>query len=145
MNGRDADNRHQPDQFVRRLGYSYDGGETWTDFRNATDLPNPQCHGATKRYRHNGADVLLYTGPSTTFRQDEKPYGRWNMAMHISRDGGKSWSRPQVFYKPVSSYSDMTIFDDGTVGVIYERGAEGTVRYWDELAFARFKIDLSKF
>jgi sialidase-1 len=37
-----------------------------------------------------------------------------------------------------ASYSDLAALDDGTIGIVYERGPAGSTHYWDEIAFARF-------
>lgn len=145
VNSRDSDHRNRPDRMKRRFATSQDGGETWKDVRETSDIPNPEVHNPIKRYTHGGVDVLLTTTPASRVRQEKHPYGRRNMSLLISRDNGLTWSQPQTIYDDVSSYSEILPMPDGTVCVIYERGPAGSVRYWDELAFVRLQLDLGKF
>ena len=46
-----------------------------------------------------------------------------------------------MIYPHPSSYSDLAVLDDGTIGIVYERGPKGGDHYWDEIQFARFNLD----
>ena len=74
--------------------------------------------------------------------------------MKCSRDRGRTWQPEQVLYDEgatwshgrtvwphPSSYSDMAVLDDITIGIVYERGNRGSKRYWNEVRFARFDLD----
>ncbi|WP_425395354.1 sialidase family protein [Aeoliella sp.] len=143
LNSRDSNNRHRPDRIARIIAYSDDGGDTWYDRRDDRTLVNPQVHAATHRYTHDGRDALLVTLPSSQVREEQHPYGRRNLSMHVSFDEGRTWSEPQTIYPYTSSYSDIVTFPDGTIGIIYERGPEGSPAYWRELAFVRLKLHWS--
>ncbi len=52
--------------------------------------------------------------------------GNHDIVLKRSRDRGRTWGPEEV------------VLDDGTIGLVYERGPAGGTRYWDEIAFARF-------
>ncbi|MCC6680602.1 MAG: exo-alpha-sialidase [Phycisphaeraceae bacterium] len=139
VNARDADNSHRPDHIVRRVAISDDGGETWQPW-DGQPLESPQCHGAIERYVHDGRDLLLFSNPKSAFRQTEHPYGRVNMSIRVSADEGKTWQVSRTIYPGPSSYSDIVVLRDGTIGVVYENGEQGGTHYWTNLDFARFNL-----
>jgi sialidase-1 len=48
--------------------------------------------------------------------------GRVNLAVRISYDEGETWSEGKVINPGKSMYSDLTICEDGTIGILYEPG-----------------------
>lgn len=63
--------------------------------------------------------------------------------MRLSYDEGKTWPVARLLHKGPSSYSSMTVFPDGTIGIIFETGPseDGRVDYLAKLAFARFNLE----
>lgn len=70
--------------------------------------------------------------------------------LQLSTDDGKTWTR-RYRYAPApapyfTGYSDITVFADGSIGVLYERGeyAEGDSKSerYDEMAFVRVPFEL---
>lgn len=119
----------------RLIATSYDGGETWCDFRKDEFLiedlaPGPfgcgGCNGAIIRVdkadlkdNHllpNGADgVTVFTNPHA--------YARENMAACISFDSSKTWDRVKVFYPGFAAYSSIEFNSfTQTFCVLYEYG-----------------------
>lgn len=126
-----------PDNLRHLTAISKDGGVTWSAVQRMEELITPRCHGAVERY---DAKTLLFSAPASPIRQEEHPYGRYNLTVRISQDEGATWSTGRTIWPHPGSYSDMAVLDDGTVAFIYERGEKGTTHYWDELHFARFNL-----
>ena len=133
-----------PDNLRHLTAISHDGGETWSDLRRAEELITPRCHGATERFTlasQHDKNRLLFSSPASPFRQKEHPYGRYNLTVRLSYDEGATWTAGRTIWPHPSSYSDIAVLDDMTVGFIYERGDKGSTHYWDELHFARFNLE----
>ena len=133
-----------PDNLRHLVAVSPDGGETWGPVRRQEELITPRCHGSTERYtlapQHN-RDRLLFSSPASPFRQDEHPYGRYNLTVRLSYDEGATWTAGKTIWPHPSSYSDMVVLDDMTIAYVYERGEKGSTHYWDEIHFARFNLE----
>ncbi|MDR0352535.1 MAG: glycoside hydrolase [Opitutaceae bacterium] len=144
MNARNVYSRSAPDNARRLVALSRDGGLTWPTVWHDEALVSLPCHAATLLYNHPASPdngLLLFANPASPFRQKEHPYGRYNMTVRWSRDNGNTWSAGRMIYPHTSSYNDMTVLDDGTIAMIYERGDQGSVKYWDSLHFVRFNLE----
>ena len=42
--------------------------------------------------------------------------------MRVSYDEGQTWANEKTIYGGPAAYSDLTMLDDGTAGIIWERG-----------------------
>jgi len=135
---RNENSADAPDNLRHLCSISRDGGITWGPVERAEELITPRCHGAIERY---DANRLLFSSPASPYRQEEHPYGRYNLTVRLSLDEGKSWSAGRTIWPHPGSYSDMVILPDRTVAMVYERGDKGTVNYWDSLHFARFNLE----
>jgi sialidase-1 len=120
------------------VAVSRDGGQTWGSLRRAEELITPRCHGAVERYDKNR---LLFSSPASNLRREEHPYGRTNLTVRAICDSGATWGTGRTIWPHPSSYSDIAVLDDGTVGLVYERGDKGSTHYWDELHFVRFNLE----
>jgi sialidase-1 len=133
-----------PDNIRHLTAISKDGGETWTELRRAEELISPRCHGPVERFtlaEKDGKNRLLFSSPASAYRQAEHPYGRYNLTVRLSYDEGATWTAGKTVWPHPSSYSDMVVLDDMTIGYIYERGPKGSTHYWDELHFVRFNLE----
>ncbi|HEX4149177.1 MAG TPA: sialidase family protein, partial [Pirellulales bacterium] len=133
-----------PDNLRHLVAVSRDGGESWGPVRRAEELITPRCHGSVERFTlAAGQDKnrLLFSSPASPFRQNEHPYGRYNLTIRLSYDEGQTWTAGKTIWPHPGSYSDMVVLDDGTIGYVYERGPKGSTHYWDELHFARFNLE----
>ena len=140
---RDESATDAPDNLRHRAALSRDGGETWSAPRRVEELITPRCHGALERIQStapDGGDRMLFCNPAAPFRQPVHPYGRTNLTVRLSMDGGRTWSAGRTIWPHPASYSDIAALDDGTVGLVYERGSKGGTHYWDEIQFARFDL-----
>lgn len=135
---RDESADDSPDNLRHRVAISRDGGGTWGEVRRAGELITPRCHGAVERY---DTSRLLFTSPASNLRKETHPYGRTNLTVRVSVNDGAVWSAGRTVWPPPSSYSDIAVLNDGTVGLVYERGASGSTHYWDEIHFCRFNLE----
>lgn len=122
---------------------SGDGGQTWGPIRRAEELITPRCHGAVERFTLPGPDQpsrLLFSHPAWPVREERHPYGRYNLSVRLSYDEGATWTAGKTIWPHPSSYSDIVVLDDLTVGLVYERGPQGSTHYWDEICFVRFNL-----
>jgi sialidase-1 len=136
----------QPDNSRRLVALSHDGGDTWPVVYRDDALASTPVHASLRVYDPPGASaadrgLVLFANPASPIRQSEHPYGRYNLTVRWSRDHGQTWSAGRVVYPHPSAYSDLAVLDDGTVGLVYERGPRGSDHYWDEIQFARFNLE----
>jgi sialidase-1 len=116
----------------RAVSRSTDGGQTWSDPVLDAGLVEPVCQAAFVSFTGKpgrGRDWLLFSNPADTKRD--------NMAIRISRDGGRSWSAARSLYEGPAAYSSLAVLPDGKIGCLYERGDRGP---YEKLTFARFDL-----
>jgi len=58
-----------------------------------------------------------------------------NGTVRLSEDGGRSWPVSRVVHAGSFAYSCLTVMDDGSIGLLYERDGYG------KITFARFNLD----
>ncbi len=120
----------------RRAAWSYDDGETFTDFGVAKGLTEPMnggCNAGMVLYPPEcagGKDIILFSNPS-----GEK---RVSMTVRASLDGGKSWPISRVIHKGPSAYSCLAAGSDGTIYVLYENGEKSP---YEKISLAGFNLD----
>ncbi len=56
----------------------------------------------------------------------------------LSYDKGKTWPVARLVHAGPSAYSSLAVLRDGTIGLLYERGA---VNAYEEIDFAHFNLD----
>lgn len=141
---RDENGEYLPSNLLQLFSTSSDGGTTWSPARRVPELITPRVHASIRRLtttEDSDKNRLLFSNTAHPTRTKEHPYGRYNTAVRISYDEGETWSPGKTVYKETSSYGDLVVMDDGTIGLAYERGPEGSVKYWDEIQFARFNLE----
>ena len=101
----------------RQIHTSNDQGKSW-ETRPDKTLIDPGCNGSILRYTSisNGDDKnrLLFSNANST-------EGRKNLTIKISYDEGLTWSKGKTIYSGGSAYSDMTVLDNGNIGVVFEK------------------------
>jgi sialidase-1 len=132
----------------RRIAYSYDGGDRYTDWRVSEHLfevgqPHYYKYGHKPSYGCNaglirlplestgGRDVLVYSAP------DSKGGERLRMTVFASFDRGETWPIKRVVNPGISSYSSLAAANDGTIYLLFERGKE---KLYEGLSVARFNL-----
>ncbi|HTX34465.1 MAG TPA: sialidase family protein [Bryobacteraceae bacterium] len=123
---------------------SRDGGVTWGEPRRDPALTDPAqwggCQASLIRYslarEGRGRNRLLFANPADLQR-------RFDLTVRLSYDEGKTWPVAKLIRKGPGSYSSMTEFPDGTIGIVFESGEieNGRVDYQTRLAFARFNLE----
>jgi sialidase-1 len=128
----------------RTVVISNDSGESWgTPVKDYT-LTDSELYGGCQasliRYtrKDEGYDKtrLLFSHPADTAY-------RFNLLVRMSYDEGKTWPVSKLIKKGTAAYSCLTIFPDGSIGVIYETGNcnNDFPEYYANLSFARFNIE----
>jgi sialidase-1 len=100
----------------RSFSTSLDSGNTWSPQRPGLTVSPVACaieRGALTPGKGHGQ--ILWTGPKGPDRQ--------NLVLRISDDDGKTFPVERLIASGHAAYSDMSILTDGTVGVLWERGA----------------------
>ena len=119
--------RYKPGQ--RYVHHSTDGGTSWAS--RSFQPPDPRCNAAILQFtaKRDGylRDRLLFCNAASN-------QGRRNLAVRISYDNGTTWSGGKVVDTGPSAYSELTVLNDGTIGILYEPGH-------GEIKFARFSLE----
>ena len=118
----------------RAVAISRDDGDTWSALEDVPELVEPVCQASIVRYEMpNGDDrgPLLFSNPAS-------PSDRANMTVKLSDDEGRTWPTAKLINSGPSAYSCLTVFQDGTIGCLYERGQESP---YERLTLARFTME----
>ena len=114
----------------RYVHRSANAGRVWV---SAADwgLPDPKCNACILQYtsKRDGyaKDRLIFCNAASV--KDRK-----NLTARISYDGGYTWSPGKVIDSGESAYSEITVLQDGSFGVLYEPGHS-------EIRFVRFTLE----
>ena len=128
LNMRSYAGKHQ-----RAIALSRDGGLTWGPVRLDPALIEPVCQASMVRYtlaREAGKNRLLFSNPADTAHRDR-------MTVRLSYNEGKTWPVSRLVYAGPSAYSSLAVLQDGTIGLLYERG---TANANEEIEFAHFNL-----
>lgn len=102
----------------RWLSRSTEGGNTWSVPDPGLEVTPVAC--AIQRLpaaaEGDGRARLLWTGPGGP--------GRQRLILRTSADDAANFSAGRVIGEGYAAYSELTILDDGTVGVLWERGVQ---------------------
>ena len=127
----------------RTIVLSRDGGATWGEPHQDPVLTDSElwggCQASLIRYTRKeaqGIDRLLFANPA-----DLKD--RFDLTVRLSYDEGKTWPVARMVKKGTGGYSSMTVFPDGSIGVLFETGNsyDGIVEPHAKLAFAHFNLE----
>ena len=110
----------------RKIAVSRDGGATWSEIKEETALRDPGCMASIFRVENKGENILLYSGPDSTKRE--------NGTVRLSRDDGQTWPVKKVLCPGSFAYSVLTQLPNGDIGCLFE--TDGT----DRMVFARFPL-----
>jgi len=132
----------------RRLAWSHDGGQMWTDWEVSNDLfevgqpfyfrygtkPSYGCNAGLVRVPNKvtgGKDVLLFS------TLDNPGGNRVKMTVWASFDGAKTWPVKRLAWKGLSAYSSLAADKSGTIFLLFENGDKGL---YDRISVARFNL-----
>lgn len=105
----------------RTQSVSRDGGLTWTSPTDAHDLIEPVCQASLIRYSWPNLEEsgkILFLNPASTSARE-------NLTLRASFDDGKSWPYRKVIHSGPSAYSSISVLPNGSIGCLYEAGANG--------------------
>jgi sialidase-1 len=135
----------------RRIMFSKDRGQTWSQPVADPDLPDPDCQGSMIRYTREdqgySKNRILFSNPVSgnlgvgSVTSDSR--GRFNVTVRLSYDEGKTWPVAKTILQGPGAYSSLTVFPDGSIGILFETGmAYGSfVDHYSKEVFARFTLD----
>ena len=117
----------------RQIHISSDKGMTWSSSFD-TALLDPACNGQIMRYPLSCAsrpDKALKEGlpESVLLFSNCKARGRRNLYVRTSWDDGTTWTDGVCVEPSGAAYSDMTILNNGEVGVLFEGAGYETIRF----------------
>lgn len=119
----------------RWMAVSEDAGKSWSEARPGLVTPGTKVQCAIESYTlmSYGADRdrLLWTGPSDA---------RKNLVIRMSYDDGVTFPVERRIAEGRAAYSDITILDDESIGVLWEGQAPRTAAKWC-IHFARLTRD----
>lgn len=102
--------------YVFRIGTyaSFDGGQTWID---NGQLPGLDAFGVTSD------PVVVFDSAGTAYAEvlaARDPEGRSALYLYTSRDGGRTWSAPQLINDDASGFNDKNWITADTTGGDYD-------------------------
>jgi sialidase-1 len=131
--------------------YSDDGGRTWgrggaveggtnesqvVELADGSLMINMRNHPAKpENFRMvatsgDGGRPLLFSNPASTRRE--------RMTVRVSYDEGATWPVSRVVHDGPAAYSSLVVLPDGTIGLLFERGATSP---YETITFARFTLE----
>ncbi|HET8600591.1 MAG TPA: sialidase family protein, partial [Segeticoccus sp.] len=103
----------------RKVAYSTDGGETWSQPVDDHQLPDPSDNGSILRYNRNA-------GPNSPeahkllFSNNESQSARENLVVKQSCDDGRTWPIRKVVEPGFAAYSTLERLPNGNFGLLWE-------------------------
>lgn len=107
--------RNQRGDILQRIvATSKDGGFTWDTAYFDKQLPDPVCEGSLLTLRYKKRNNVL------AFCNDASTRGRDSLTLRISYDDGETWRKSFLIEAKNTAYSDITVVNKHTLGVLYE-------------------------
>lgn len=116
----------------RAYAWSYDNGETFTEFGWDDNLIEPICQASMIRFTTeelHDKNRVIFANPASIKRE--------KMTIRISYDECKSWDKGKVLYSGPSAYSDLCISPDMKICCLYECGKNDP---YETITFAQFDL-----
>ena len=145
------------DPYFRRVGWSSDGGLSFSPLVKDAGLSETVCEGSICRYTLAGDEAargvenrsdpgaaivsdrnrVLFSNPGTGKQGDRRL-----MTVRMSYDECRSWPVSKVICATGSSYSDLCIAPNGAICCLYEKGSKGGVSFYSgDIIFAKFDLE----
>lgn len=115
--------------YGRLVAISHDQGKSFGKPYYDNGLIEPVCNASIINYNTDGkpTEKLLFSNP-------ESKNKRKNMTLRMSRDSGQYWERVCTLTEGPAAYSDLVVFNNGDVGILYECGKNNP---YETITFAR--------
>ena len=123
---------------IRRISFSDDGGQSWTNPEIESQLIEPRCQASMILFETSQAS----SKPWVVFANPGHPFSRRNLVVRASYDDGTTWPIARTIEPGYAAYSCLVQLDEQTVGCLYEGSKPGRPYQW--IAFARFDWDWLK-
>lgn len=123
--------------YVFRIGTyaSFDGGQTWVD---SGQLPGLDAFGVTSD------PVVVFDSAGTAYVEvlaARDPEGRSALYLYTSRDGGRTWSAPQLINEDSSGFNDKNWIAADTTGGRYNNHLYTT---WVQIVGDTYRIRFAR-
>ena len=115
----------------RKIAFSQDGGEHWSDLKTESQLSDPGCQGSILRlaFPSPGQEsLILFSNPA------HKEL-RKNGTILLSMDEGKTWSLSKTLVEGSFAYSCLVKLTNNEFGILFERDN------YSRISFSRKSID----
>ncbi len=145
LNARSESKAHR-----RIVVFSKDGASQWTAPKFHDQLLDPICMATTVRLstrKAGGRNRILFANPDNLEKRSGKAEAgknrdRRNVTVQLSYDEGATWTVKKPIEPEWSGYSDLAAAKNGTIFLLYERGALGGNAFRTEaLTLARFNLE----
>jgi sialidase-1 len=103
---------------LRKVSWSQDAGETWTQAAEDAALTDPICQGSLLRLDDRTIAFLNAAGPK-----------RANGTLRLTHDDGRTWASSRLTFPGPFAYSSMALLKDGRIGVLYEPASNTVVKF----------------
>lgn len=101
------------DKGIRYVHISEDEGKTW-ETKAEPQLPDPVNNAAIIRFDFpDNKTKLIFSNTKSSEKRE-------NLTVRISDDNGKTWSDGRTVYSGSSAYSDLTVLQNGEIGILFE-------------------------
>ncbi len=104
----------------RRVGFSKDGGITWSSPTQDAILPGT-AGGCQASVLGMGGQTVFFCGiqgGTATSGHDD----RCRLAIYRSLTGASTWTQSKLLYEKAAGYACMTRLDDGRIAIVFEAG-----------------------
>jgi len=120
------------DSEFRRFAVSRDGGEHFEPVEIDRELRAPVCQAGMQSSEDGKTLYFSYPGGGNYERNGETR--RAGLTLRRRAADRKTWSEPQLIYAGRSGYSDLALFGDDRIGILFEGGRHSS--YKDGILFA---------
>jgi len=127
INMRTGGDDREANGFARKVALSHDQGLSFDEAYYDPGLQEPVCQASLISYSCRKDRFLLFSNP-------DNASNRVNLTLKLSRDDGGSWEKVLTLAEGPSAYSDICVFPNGDVGVLYETGKDSP---YETITFAR--------
>ena len=103
---------------LRKISWSQDAGETWSQAAEDATLTDPICQGSLLRLDDRTIAFLNAAGPK-----------RANGTLRLTHDDGRTWASSRLAFPGPFAYSSMALLKDGRIGVLYEPASNTVVKF----------------
>jgi sialidase-1 len=101
---------------LRKISWSQDAGETWTQAAEDAVLTDPICQGSLLRLDDRTIAFLNAAGPKRA-------------TLRLTNDDGRTWSSSRLTFPGPFAYSSMALLKDGRIGVLYEPASNTVIKF----------------